>query len=557
MGTTHAIRTQQKKARFLSLLLCLLMLLGSVAELAACTSGDTTETASAAPSGTEQTTDVPSSATATQGEPEGTTEPETESSAAADTSEDTSADTSEDTSEDTSADTSEDTSAETNDATESETAEIETSGEADRKGKEFRILSATRAPAGMASSNCFLEGEQNTAGTINEAVHERNTAVELELDVALTFSHADADKSDIQSEIKRLVMSGTDAYDLVISELLPFASLANDGTFRNILSSEFTGFDFENKPYWHKEYMDDLRLVNGYEYLLAGDFFIDVLRSSHLLLFNKEMYRDHYRRDPGEVFEWVLNYEWTYEKLNGIITDMYLDKNGNSRRDYGDRWGLSISDLRSAKIGFIVSADPGLVSRSEDGTPRIVLGDTSRMADLTQRLSLLLFNSSCYISDAAGGNSLRDFTEGSALLCEGHWLGSLENTALPDMKEGAGVLPYPQLYASDKRYITATSNTANVGAVLLTAKDEAFISTVIQALNRETASRLIPKYYRDALKLRYDADPYTAGMIRILHDNIGGSFMLAYGNQAIDGSGNPVGTVSESVTGGIKRYNTN
>lgn len=545
MGTTHAIRTQQKKARFLSLLLCLLMLLGSVAELAACTSGDTTETVSAAPSGTDQTTDVPSSATATQGEPEGTTEPETESSAA------------EDTSTDTSEDTSKDTSAETNDATESETAEIETSGEADRKGKEFRILSATRAPAGMASSNCFLEGEQNTAGTINEAVHERNTAVELELDVALTFSHADADKSDIQSEIKRLVMSGTDAYDLVISELLPFASLANDGTFRNILSSEFTGFDFENKPYWYKEYMDDLRLMNGYEYLLAGDFFIDVLRSSHLLLFNKEMYRNHYRRDPGEVFEWVLNYEWTYEKLNGIITDMYLDKNGNSRRDYGDRWGLSISDLRSAKIGFIVSADPGLVSRSEDGTPRIVLGDTSRMADLTQRLSLLLFNSSCYISDAAGGNSLRDFTEGSALLCEGHWLGSLENTALPDMKEGAGVLPYPQLYASDKRYTTATSNTANVGAVLLTAKDEAFISTVIQALNRETASRLIPKYYRDALKLRYDADPYTAGMIRILHDNIGGSFMLAYGNQAIDGSGNPVGTVSESVTGGIKRYNTN
>lgn len=545
MGTTRAIRFQQKKARFLSLLLCLLMLLGSVAELAACTSGDTTETVSTAPSGTEQTTDVPSSATATQGEPEGTTEPETESSAA------------EDTSQDTSEDTSEDTSAETNDATESETAEIETSGEADRKGKEFRILSATRSPAGMASSNCFLEGEQNTAGTINEAVHERNTAVELELDVALTFSHADADKSDIQSEIKRLVMSGTDAYDLVVSELLPFASLANDGTFRNILSSEFTGFDFENKPYWYKEYMDDLRLVNGYEYLLAGDFFIDVLRSAHLLLFNKEMYRDHCRRDPGEIFEWVLNYEWTYEKLNGIITDMYLDKNGNSRRDYGDRWGLSISDLRSAKIGFSVSADPGLVSRGEDGTPRIVLGDTSRMADLTQRLSLLLFNSSCYISDAAGGNSLRDFTEGSALLCEGHWLGSLENTALLDMKEGAGVLPYPQLYASDKRYITATSNTANVGAVLLTAKDEAFISTVIQALSHETASRLIPKYYRDALKLRYDADPYTAGMIRILHDNIGGSFMLAYGNQAIDGSGNPVGTVSESVTGGIKRYNTN
>lgn len=601
MGTTRAIRTQQKKARLLSLLLCLLMLLGSVAELAACTSGDTTETVSTAPSGTEQTTDVPSSAAATQGEPEETTEPETESSAA----------------EDTSADTSEDTSAETKDATESETAEIETSGEADRKGKEFRILSATRAPDGMASSNCFLEGEQNTAGTINEAVHERNTAVELELDAALTFSHADADKSDIQSEIKRLVMSGTDAYDLVISELLPFASLANDGTFRNILSSEFTGFDFENKPYWYKEYMDDLRLVNGYEYLLAGDFFIDVLRSSHLLLFNKEMYRDHYRRDPGEVFEWVLNYEWTYEKLNGIITDMYLDKNGNSRRDYGDRWGLSISDLRlqngyeyilagdffidvlrsshlllfnkgmyqdhyqrdpnevydwvlnyewtyekmnqmitdmyddknrnglkdygdqwgisvlelwGSSIGFVVSANPGFITRDEDGTPYPALGENSRGEDLTDWLYKIVYNDSACFGITSDAKILQDFTEGLSLICDYQRLGSLENTILLSMQGEAGVLPCPMLYASDKQYNTATHDTTEVGAIMTTAKDAEFISTVIQVLNRETASLLIPKYYGEALQVQYVTDPYASKMVQIIHDNIRESFILAYNN---------------------------
>lgn len=518
MGTTHAIRTQQKKARFLSLLLCLLMLLGSVAELAACTSGDTTETVSAAPSGTKQTTDVPSSATATQGEPEGTTEPETESSA----TEDTSADTSED--------TSKDTSAETKDATESETAEIETSGEADRKGKEFRILSATRAPAGMASSNCFLEGEQNTAGTINEAVHERNTAVELELDVALTFSHADADKSDIQSEIKRLVMSGTDAYDLVISELLPFASLANDGTFRNILSSEFTGFDFENKPYWYKEYMDDLRLVNGYEYLLAGDFFIDVLRSSHLLLFNKEMYRDHYRRDPGEVFEWVLNYEWTYEKMNQMITDMYDDKNRNGSKDYGDQWGISVLELWGSSIGFVVSANPGFITRDEDGTPYPALGENSRGEDLTDWLYKIVYNDSACFGITSDAKILQDFTEGLSLICDYQRLGSLENTILLSMQGEAGVLPCPMLYASDKQYNTATHDTTEVGAIMTTAKDAEFISTVIQVLSRETASLLIPKYYGEALQVQYVTDPYASKMVQIIHDNIRESFILAYNN---------------------------
>ena len=506
MGTTHAIRTQQKKARFLSLLLCLLMLLGSVAELAACTSGDTTETASAAPSGTEQTTNVPSSATATQGEPEGTTEPETESSSA------------------------EDTSAETKDATESETAEIETSGEADRKGKEFRILSATRAPAGMASSNCFLEGEQNTAGTINEAVHERNTAVELELDVALTFSHADGDKSDIQSEIKRLVMSGTDAYDLVISELLPFASLANDGTFRNILSSEFTGFDFENKPYWYKEYMDDLRLQNGYAYILAGDYFIDVLRSSHLLLFNKGMYQDHYQRDPNEVYDWVLNYEWTYEKMNQMITDMYDDKNRNGSKDYGDQWGISVLELWGSSIGFVVSANPGFITRDEDGTPFPALGENSRGEDLTDWLYKIVYNESACFGITSDAKILQDFTEGLSLICDYQRLGSLENTILLSMQGEAGVLPCPMLYASDKQYNTATHDTTEVGAIMTTAKDAEFISTVIQVLNRETASLLIPKYYGEALQVQYVTDPYASKMVQIIHDNIRESFILAYNN---------------------------
>ena len=83
--------------------------------------------------------------------------------------------------------------------------------------------------------------------------------------------------------------------------------------------------------------MDDLRLMNGYEFLLAGDYFIDVLRSSHILLFNKGMYQDHYQTDPNEVYEWVLNRETAsllIPKYYGealqvqYVTDPYASKNG-------------------------------------------------------------------------------------------------------------------------------------------------------------------------------------------------------------------------------------
>ena len=44
---THTPVNRQKTVRFLSLLLCLLMLVGGVAELVACGTGDTAETTSA------------------------------------------------------------------------------------------------------------------------------------------------------------------------------------------------------------------------------------------------------------------------------------------------------------------------------------------------------------------------------------------------------------------------------------------------------------------------------------------------------------------------------
>ena len=466
---THTPVNRQKTVRFLSLLLCLLMLVGSVAELVACGTGDTAET------------------TSTGGETN--SEPEV-------------------------------------------TAEEDPFKNVDYKGREFRILTSTNiASAGMGNSNYLIEGEKDAASSmVNDAVFERNAVVEKKIGVQLKFTQLDVDYNGVFSKIRTYVANNLDEYDLVINDLFPFANLSIEGNFRNILAPEFTGFDFEDKTYWYKEYMDDLRLQNGYEYILAGDFFIDVLRSSHLLLFNKGMYQDHYQRDPNEVYDWVLNYEWTYEKMNQMITDMYDDKNQNGSKDYGDQWGISVLELWGSSIGFVVSANPGFITRDEDGTPYPALGENSRGEDLTDWLNKIVYNKSACFGITSDAKILQDFTEGLSLICDYQRLGSLENTILLSMQGEAGVLPCPMLYASDKQYNTATHDTTEVGAIMTTAKDAEFISTVIQVLNRETASLLIPKYYGEALQVQYVTDPYASKMVQIIHDNIRESFILAYNN---------------------------
>lgn len=400
----------------------------------------------------------------------------------------------------------------------------------------FRILTSTNAAsAGMGNSNYLIEGEKLASPTVlNDAVMARNAVVEEKLGVKLEFTQESLWHPNVATHFRNLASSGLDEFDLVINDLYPFANLSIEGCFQNVYDPSFTGFDFENKSYWYKEYMDDLCLVEGYQFMLAGDYFIDILRSAHLLLFNKSMYdKSHGDGSSNAVYEWVLNYEWTYEKFLEMLTDTYADLNNNGTKDYGDRFGFSVIMLQGSVIGFSVSAAPTFVIRDETGAPVISLDEDDRAADLTDWMTKIYNHECSSLGFTKDANILSDFTNRLSLICDYQRLGSLENEILNNMQDEPGVLPYPMLYASDKQYNTATHDTTELGAILKTspAANREFISTVIQVLNRETANILMPKYYVEALQIRYVTDPYASKMVQIIHDNIRHSFSLAYNSQ--------------------------
>ena len=414
---------------------------------------------------------------------------------------------------------------------EEDTEEVDPFADVDYKDREFRIYtSINAASAGMGNSNYLIEGDPD-AGTsmVNDAVVERNAIVADRIGVKLVFTHLDVNYNGVFNDIRTLVAAGTDEFDLVINDIYPFANLSIEGNFRNVLDTDCYAFDFD-QPYWYKEYMDDLRLVDDYEYMLAGDYFIDIIRSAHLLLFNKDLYEQHYQTSSNEVYDWVRNYQWTYEKMNEMITDTYVDKNQNGKKDYGDQFGFSILEFWGSSIGFVVSADPGFIERDDDGTPVVVLGENSRASDLVTRMTELAYNDSACVGLTSDGQILSDFTQGLSLICDYQRLGSLENPVFRDMQGAAGVLPLPMLYESDKRYSTAAHDTSELGAILTTNVDLGFTSTVIQVLNRQTAKTLMPRYYGEGLQVQYVSDPNCSDMIAIIHDNFRNAFILAYNN---------------------------
>ena len=409
---------------------------------------------------------------------------------------------------------------------EADTTEIDTRfEEVDYDGREFRIYTSTNAASTMGTSNLFIEGiGEMGGGMVSDAVFERNTYVEELLDVQLIFTQVDLNFDLVAADIRKYTTSGLDEYDLMINDIYSFSELLIEGTFRNILD-ESCVFDFD-RAYWYKDFMDDLRLMDGYQYVLAGDYFIDVLRTAHLLLLNKDMYTEIYHSPADEIYDVVTNYEWTYEKMISLISDLYVDQNLDGVKNAGDRFGYMDWAYWGATIPLAASGTTNYISRDEDGIPTVVIHEGDRANQLANAISNLLNNDSTYLMDNDG--PLINFVEGNTLITATVFLGSLESQVLRQMEGDLAVLPYPMLLASDKKYTTSVHDTTEMGVIPVTATDLEFISTVIEVLNRETADIVLPKYYGDALQVQYVDDEKAAAMIDIIHDNFDNAFILAY-----------------------------
>ncbi len=401
----------------------------------------------------------------------------------------------------------------------------------DYGGREFRIYTSTLSGGTMPSSNNLIEGTGKTGGgLVSDAVFERNVTTEVALNVELVFFPCQLGWSNIAPDIRKYTQAGDDEFDLVINDIYDYAELIIEGHFRNVLEDDCV-FDF-NRNYWYKEYMDDLRLMDDYQYILAGDFFIDLLRSAQLLLVNKDLYLQYYGTSADELYDVVSNYEWTYDKLTSIVTDIYIDRNQDGTKNAGDQFGFASHGYWGAALPMVCSGTNNAITRDEDGIPTITIHEGDRSNQLASAMTKLLNNENSSLDH--GGGPLDVFTRGDALVAGGVSLGSLESTSLRSMESDAAVLPYPMLFASDKKYTTSTNDITEMGAILTTSTDLDFISTVVEVLNRETANILIPKYYSESLQVQCVDDEKAAAMIDIIHDNFGNAFLLAY-NHALGG----------------------
>lgn len=397
-------------------------------------------------------------------------------------------------------------------------------------GKTFRVHNSINAATGTMQSSAYLIAgpEEYTGDAASDAAYDRNGTVADMLDIDLVFDGYDWVYGDVAANIRTLITSGDTSYDLIVNDIYGLAPIVTEGIFAN--ANDGANFDFSN-PWWYDQFMSDVSIHADLRYLLAGDFFVDLLRTAHVLFMNKDIYVDNQLGTSGnDVYQTVINGDWTLDEFKRLIEVCYRDTNGNGTADIADTYGFVAMDSWGPVCPFIISSDPGFIDRNEEGFPVITVNN-ERSALLVEKL-LETYNNAANSVKLDESVSLNIFTEGRALFIGYQRLGTLENAQLRDSEIDLAVLPYPKLDENQQNYVTSAHDTSELGfiPVTVTSDELAFASAVIEVLCRETYAQVLPIYYEESLKIKYTRDEASAQMIDIIHDNFDNGFPLAYSN---------------------------
>lgn len=419
---------------------------------------------------------------------------------------------------------------------ETETAEPDPFADFDYNGDTVRIYTSINEPGGVGNSNYLIEGpEEETGDVVLDSAYNRNRRVEELLNVKLEFTPLDADYNSCSSAISKFILAGEDVYDIVINDLFPLANLSLQGMFSNVADAPHID---KTKSYWYEDYMSQLSLDGGnHEFIMAGDFFIDVLRSAHALYFNKSMLANLF--DDGDaLYNEVLNNTWTYDKMLSYVNEAYQDLNGNGKKDSEDQYGLVVMQVWGPSIPFIVSANLKYVDLNSDGTMTLAMNNERSVALLEKLNDIFYANGTgngetdLFPDGNANEGTTNLFKSGHALILGYNRLGSFDD--LRDMKDEVGILPYPKFDETQENYISSSHDTTEIGVIPITTSKFDMTCAVLEVLNRETQKIVLPAYYETGLKVKYSRDDLSSQMIDIIHDNIGGSFALAYSSYCQD-----------------------
>jgi len=360
---------------------------------------------------------------------------------------------------------------------------------------------------------------------INEAIYERNLAVEEKLGIKFNPIAVSNSTTEAGEKFKNTVLAGDQAYDLNIGHQFVLTRMLFDGLYRNMVDDPYISFE---SPWWAYDYIKELCIGNDRLYFLFGDITLGMLKSAGCVYVNKPMFEDYFIT-VDELYQLVFDGGWTFDRFYEYTSKSYTDVNGNGVADSGDVFGMTASPYKYVD-SFQYNAGICTTDRDEDGIPVLILNN-ERTAIFAEKIHHLYYNNpgaKIYSGDNEINGEILNMFKNGELMFNVNWFYTAE--LLRDMERDFGVIPYPKLDEFQEEYRTIVSGGSTMFTVPVTISDEKFsvIGAVLEEMAYEAYKKVTPAYYEVALKEKYSRDNTSSQMLDLIHDSMYTNFGYCY-----------------------------
>lgn len=359
--------------------------------------------------------------------------------------------------------------------------------------------------------------EDLTGDPINDSLYNRELYVEDRLGVEIEAIYPD----DFGVEVSKQMNAQEDSYQIYGNITFRFSDLVFTDYLLDLYTVDY--LDLE-KPWWSQTFIDSAE-TEGSLLMATGPITMSLVRSLFAVYYNKNVAADYVESMPdlANLYSLVESGKWTFDKFIELGESLYVDLNGNTQADREDFYGIGLKP--NLPIDSLFSSfDITVLRRTDDGWFEFN-ENSEKLISALEKMNEVIYNTKGCFSDNndENGNWLSEekydeMFAGGSLLFNVNRLVAAESSALRNMTDDYGVLPFPKYDEAQEEYYSHAHDQYLSFGIPMTNPNPDVAGAVLEALASYSYRESEPIYLNMVLKGRYMSDPQSRKMIDIIVD---------------------------------------
>ena len=340
--------------------------------------------------------------------------------------------------------------------------------------------------------------EKPNGEVVNDAVYERNRAVEERLNCTLTYiANPSQDwNGGYQKAVTNSVAAGDHAYDIISGPSFHIPTLITDGVLYDL--SEVPYLDF-GKPWWVQKLLETTTF-GPHIYLVCGDISLGLVRYMNCTYYNKTLAENY---DCPDLNQLVLDGKWTLDRLKTLSAGIYSDVDGNGKVDTDkDIFGYVIPSRQAFRSYYDAADVRYLYIDEKTKSPVFNPNDTQSVA-LADFFSAWKDSSNDFYiyMENNQDTAYPMFKEDRVLFAAGRFVDA--EKGFRDMTSDFGILPVPKWSEEQDGYASTICGSESTFGVPVDSLKTDTVGAVMELLAYESYQTVTPAYFNVAFKFKY------------------------------------------------------